>query len=178
MLKSDLKKYDEPTKPDLSTRLKAPIRNISETRTTDRSPENPTKPKATKFFHRDLPKDASETVRNRFKKAMSGDPVAQFLLGQNYEIGDGVEDHYTEAARWYKESAQQGNPDAQLKLALLSKSGLGVDRDLTLAKNYAQSALNSGHHFSEAERRQLDELLSLKTESSPDVIDPSNSELK
>lgn len=175
MLKSDFKKYGEPPKPDLSTRLKAPIRKISETRTNDRSPENPTKPKATKFFHRKLPKDASETVRGRFRKAMDGDPVAQLLLGQNYEMGDGVEDHYIEAAGWYKESAEQGNPDAKLKFASLLKSGLGVHKDLVLAKHYAQSAANSGHHFSKAEHRLLNELLDVTVENCSDVINPSNS---
>jgi hypothetical protein len=83
---------------------------------------------------------------------MAGDPEAQFLLGKNYEVGEGVEDHYIEAAGWYKESAEQGNPQAQFRLALLLKSGLGVLKDLKLAKKYADSALSSGHRFTETEQ--------------------------
>ena len=114
--------------------------------------------KSTKFAHRPLPSETTPTVRNRYRKAIDGDPEAQFLLGLNYELGDGVEDHYIEAAGWYKESAEHGHPNAQFRLALLLKAGLGVRRDLSLATKYALLASNSDHQFSDTEREQLADL--------------------
>lgn len=151
-----------------------PPREIAETVPNERSQPNSIKPKATKFFHRKLPKDASEIVRDRFNKAMAGDPEAQFLLGKNYEVGDGVEDHYIEAAGWYKESAEQGNPQAQFRLALLLKSGLGALKDLELAKKYAGSATSSGHRFTETEQVLLADLLKPTEESSDVTLNPAN----
>jgi hypothetical protein len=175
MFGSDTRKSKNSTEVDVNTHLHNPEKNILDSRTKSTSSEGSTKPKVTKFFHRELPKDASMTVRGRYRKAMAGDPVAQFLLGQHYEMGDGVEDHYIEAVGWYKESAEQGNPEAQLKLALLLKSGLGVHKDVAQAKSYAQSAANSGHHFSEDECRLLDELLNPLVEDLPAGINPINS---
>ena len=167
IFESGTRKAKNSTEIDLNARPQTPEKNIQDPRTKNTSSEGSTESKATNFFHRELPKHASMTVRGRYRKAMAGDPVAQFLLGQHYERGDGVEEHYIEAAGWYKESAEQGNPEAQLKLALLRKSGLGVHKDMALAKSYAESAANSGHHFSEDECRLLDELLNPIVEDLP-----------
>ena len=46
-----------------------------------------------------------------------------------YVRGDGVARNYTEAARWFRLAADQGNPGAQVKLALLYEAGKGVPQD-------------------------------------------------
>jgi len=116
------------------------------------------KTKSTRFAHRPLPSGASPKVRELFRKALDGDPEAQFQLARSYEIGNGVEDHYIEAARWYKESAEHGHPNAAFRYALLLKDGLGVDKDLTIARKYAELARQSSHQFTDTELKQLADL--------------------
>ena len=67
------------------------------------------------------------TLRERASK---GDPEAQFNLGKNYEAGrGGLKKDYTEAERWYRRAAEQGDPFAQASLALLFRFGKGVAQD-------------------------------------------------
>jgi hypothetical protein len=46
-----------------------------------------------------------------------------------YEDGSGVPRDYTEAVKWYRLAAQQGDPDAQLNLGKMYELGNGVPRD-------------------------------------------------
>ena len=43
------------------------------------------------------------------EKALEGDPDAQLFLGQRYQEGNGVKQNNTEAIKWLKLSAEQGN---------------------------------------------------------------------
>ena len=43
------------------------------------------------------------------KAAGEGDREAMFSLGLSYELGQGVEQDYTQAAHWYEPSAQLGS---------------------------------------------------------------------
>jgi hypothetical protein len=61
--------------------------------------------------------------------AAQGDAVAQFRLGQIYEMGVGEAANYQAAAEWYRKAADQGNRAAALNLAVLYEKGLGVPRD-------------------------------------------------
>ena len=45
--------------------------------------------------------------------AALGDPAAQFILGIMYDFGNGVPENDTEAIRWYRRAAEQGNAKAQ-----------------------------------------------------------------
>jgi TPR repeat protein len=64
------------------------------------------------------------------ERAASGDPDAQFTLGKNYEAGrGGLKKDYTEAALWYRKSADQGNVYAQASLGILYRAGKGLPRD-------------------------------------------------
>jgi TPR repeat protein len=68
------------------------------------------------------------------ERAARGDAEAQFLLGRNYEAGrSGLKKDPAEAARWYRRSADQGDPWAQASLGLLYRFGKGVERDLVQA---------------------------------------------
>lgn len=59
-----------------------------------------------------------------------GDPNGQRYLGEMYEHGKGLLQNYKEAAKWYWESASQGNYWAQKDLARMYRDGLGVEQDL------------------------------------------------
>ncbi len=59
-----------------------------------------------------------------------GRASAQYSLGFLYDYGEGVQQDYGEAAKWYRKAAEQGLPEAQIALGILSESGTGVSRDL------------------------------------------------
>ncbi len=64
------------------------------------------------------------------ERAAKGDPEAQFNLAKNYEAGrGGLKRDYVEAERWYRRSAEQGDPFAQASLGLLFRFGKGVTQD-------------------------------------------------
>ena len=50
------------------------------------------------------------------KRAKEGDFVAQYELGCCYQDGLGVQKDLDKAIYWYKESASQGNQEAQIAL--------------------------------------------------------------
>lgn len=66
-------------------------------------------------------------------KAHSGDAESQLYYGVLFANGDGVEQDYREAAKWYQKAAEQGNARAQRNLALLYDCGVGVERDYAVA---------------------------------------------
>ena len=49
-------------------------------------------------------------------KAQSGDPNAEFIVGNLYETGKGVQQDSKEAKKWYEKAAAQGNQSAKDKL--------------------------------------------------------------
>jgi TPR repeat protein len=51
--------------------------------------------------------------------AEKGDPEAQFLIGLQYKVGDGVSKDANEAARWLRSAAQAGHLEAQTALGSL-----------------------------------------------------------
>ena len=59
--------------------------------------------------------------------------MAQNNLGVMYALGKGVTRNFTEAEKWYRLAAAQGNVKAQLSLGLIYEKGYGV------AKNSAES---------------------------------------
>jgi TPR repeat protein len=65
--------------------------------------------------------------------ARAGDPVAQFVVGLMYDLGDGVTQDDVEAVEWYRRAAEQGVVEAQYYLALMQLNGEGV------LQNYAEA---------------------------------------
>ena len=80
-------------------------------------------------------------------QAQDGDASAQFTLGTMYFRGQGVSVNTTEAARWYRRSAERGNIIAQTELGVMYAAGIGVPKDYVLAHMWldlAASAPNGG----------------------------------
>jgi hypothetical protein len=73
-------------------------------------------------------------------EAESGDPEAQYYVGQIYEKGLGQEPDYTRAAGWYERAAGQGYSPAQNSLGFLYEKGLGVAADAEAALNWYRRA--------------------------------------
>jgi TPR repeat protein/serine/threonine protein kinase len=72
-------------------------------------------------------------------------PVAQFALGWMYEKGRGVEQNNTEAVRWYRRAAKQGNEKAQNNLGWMYENGKGVEQNNTEAVRWYRKAAKQGY---------------------------------
>jgi TPR repeat protein len=74
--------------------------------------------------------------------ALSGDAEAQFELGKNYETGRiGLPKDFAQAERWYRASANQGDPYAEASLGLLYQFGKGVHADPVQALMWYEVAI-------------------------------------
>jgi len=75
-----------------------------------------------------------------------GHAQSQLGLGERYLAGIGVPKDLTEAAKWYRMSADQGNEVAQFYLGNLYAKGNGVPKDYAEAyKWYLLSRMTSSH---------------------------------
>lgn len=83
--------------------------------------------------------DPNSPYQETLHKAEAGDPQAQYNLGVMYDIGQGVPQDYTEAAKWYTKAAEQGHADAQLKLGVMYAKGRGVPQDYAEAAKWFTS---------------------------------------
>jgi TPR repeat protein len=76
--------------------------------------------------------------------AEKGDPEAQFLIGLQYKVGDGVARDQVEAARWLRQSAETGHTEAQYALGTLQAESGGAD-DATEAAKWLRAAAAQGN---------------------------------
>ena len=68
-------------------------------------------------------------------------PIAQLRMGDIYAQGLGVPADHTEAVKWYRKSADQGNADAQYALGFKYMCGSGVAQNFVEAERwYLKSA--------------------------------------
>lgn len=61
--------------------------------------------------------------------AQAGNALAQHQLALRFQIGAGVPIDRTEAAHWFRRAAEQGDPNAWLKLGACYYNGVGVERN-------------------------------------------------
>ena len=82
-----------------------------------------------------------QTVR---AQAAQGDRVAQGMLGNLYQMGNGVPQDYVQAVQWYEKAAAQGNPFAQTALGTRYYFGHhGVAKDYVLSYMWSSLAVRS-----------------------------------
>ena len=72
---------------------------------------------------------------------------AQFNLGEMYYLGDGVEQNYKEAFKWFTKSAEQKNEKALIALGNMYYYGDGIHRDYKKAFELFMKA--AGHNYEE-----------------------------
>lgn len=78
------------------------------------------------------------------QQAASGNPQAEYNLGQCYANGRGVPQDYAEAARWFHKAAEQGLVVAQNRIANVLLYGYGVTQSTTEALEWFQKAAEHG----------------------------------
>ncbi len=77
--------------------------------------------------------------------ARTGNPKAQYKLGEMYNYGLGVGKDYAKARFWYLKAAQQGVAEAQFTLGELYSKGLGIPKDHAKAILWYRLAAEQGH---------------------------------
>lgn len=77
--------------------------------------------------------------------AEGGNRTAQYLLGQMYFFGLGVERNDAQAAQWYAAPADGGNAEAQYRLGYLYATGQGVAYDPRTAERWWLEAAKQNH---------------------------------
>lgn len=78
-------------------------------------------------------------------RAHAGDSKAQAWLGLVYELGHGVPQDVSLAARWYEVAAASGAPAGWFGLGLLWESGRFGYEDLGRAQTFYRRAADLGH---------------------------------
>ena len=77
--------------------------------------------------------------------------VHQYNLGIMYGKGNGVQQDYAEAVRWYRLAADQGFAGAQVNLGVMYDTGRGVPQDYVEAVRWYRLAAEQG--FAETQFR-------------------------
>ncbi len=94
-------------------------------------------------------------VRNA-QSRMSG--VAAWSLGDLYSRPDFEKRDDEAATRWYREAADKGQSDAQMKYGMRLIQGLGVAVDADLGREYIRRAADAGNPRAKALAKQIDAL--------------------
>jgi hypothetical protein len=68
-----------------------------------------------------------------------------------YEYGKGVLQDFTEAMKWYRKAAEQGDSSAQNTLGVMYRDGKGVPQDFTEAMKWYRKAAEQGNDFALAD---------------------------
>ena len=76
--------------------------------------------------------------------ALSGDATAQNDLGCAYSSGQGVEQDFAEAIKWWRKAADCDLPGAALNLGIAYLSGQGVPQDYAEAARWNRKAAEQG----------------------------------
>ena len=127
----------------ISTQSKAALAYVLESSGVGISSEGTPNP----VFLRKFAKQISATDKDKFKRlhtaALLGDAESQFLIGGMYSKGIGTNEDNLEALKWLKESAHNGYPKAQLRLAYMLSAGEFVKKDEEAALVWMEKAKNS-----------------------------------
>ena len=79
------------------------------------------------------------------------DAKEQYILGQNYDHGNGVPKDQTEAIKWYRKAADQGYADAQAAIGISYVWGLGVPQDPAKSTTWFRKAADQNNSAAQRE---------------------------
>lgn len=77
--------------------------------------------------------------------ADAGNPIAQFLIGNMYASGEGVDKDFEKANVYYEKAAEQGHVQSALQLATNLRLGQGHEIDYHAALKWLYMAAEAGH---------------------------------
>ncbi len=89
--------------------------------------------------------NAMPSFETQMKLAEQGDAEAQFQLGGRYAEGNGVEEDFSEALKWYQRAAKANHAEAQYALGTAYAYGIKVPHDYEKAVEWFKRAAQQGH---------------------------------
>ena len=78
------------------------------------------------------------------EKAFAGGAKSQYLIGQKYDYGNGIQQDKEIASEWYLLAAEKGNAEAQFCLGYKYQHGEGVKQDIQEAAKWYTKAAEQG----------------------------------
>lgn len=91
--------------------------------------------------------------------ADQGDEVAIYNIGYCYSHGEGAEQDYDEAYKYYVQAAEADLPIAMFALGECYYLGNGVEQNVEEAANWYRKSLEAGYEPDETDREHLKEVL-------------------
>jgi TPR repeat protein len=74
-----------------------------------------------------------------------------------YENGYGVTKDDTEAVKWFRKAAEQGNATGQYNLGIMYENGYGVTKDYSEAVKWYRKAAEQGYENAKSALKRLNE---------------------
>lgn len=93
--------------------------------------------------------DFSEALQLAEKSASMNNSLGQYILGEMYMRGQGVEQGLTEALHWLRLSVSQGNMYAQFRLAMMYRDGEGVEQNSSEEFRLLKLSADQGYEYSQ-----------------------------
>jgi len=84
-------------------------------------------------------------IKELRQSAESGEADAEYNLGNAYFLGNGVQQDWVQAVKWYQKAADRGNADAEYSLGKVCAYGYGVQQDWVQAVKWYQKAAVQGN---------------------------------
>jgi TPR repeat protein len=80
--------------------------------------------------------------------AIQGNPEAMILMGNMYRAGrNGLKQNLSEALKWYKKAADQGNTEAMNTIGFMNLMGEGIQANYKLAMDWYRKAARAGDPY-------------------------------
>jgi TPR repeat protein len=73
-----------------------------------------------------------------------GDGKAAYELANRYDYGNGVDQNYNEALKWYTKASELGIKKSNVEIGYLYLFGLGTSKDVTKAQSFFQTSIDDG----------------------------------
>lgn len=108
------------------------------------------------FFVKDWKWFADASFSKILREAENGDVKCQHNLASSYKLGEGVQQDFAEAAKWYRKAAEQNDAGSQSGLGVCYANGEGVAQDYAEAvkwyrkaaeQNFTPSQYNLAQHY-------------------------------
>ena len=92
---------------------------------------------------------AATYFRRNHALATAGNSTAQNVLGDLFFHGCGTPQDLGEAARWYRKSAENDNPDGHFSLGMMYSNGVGVAQDEHEARKWLTESAKRKHEVAQ-----------------------------
>jgi uncharacterized protein len=90
-------------------------------------------------------KHSRAEITKLIDQAGKGDAATQVVVGQAYAEGNGVDQNFDLAMKWYQRAADQGNADAENAIGVMYRTGSGVDQSKEEALLWYRKAARQGN---------------------------------